>query len=89
MEYGLKPDWHKALFVASEDKLEALSRLREKQGYFDDGVVLRKTTLGEIMKKYPGANLLADYRLNATAEGFERGGYIIVTGERNINDQNT
>ena len=89
MEYGLKPDWHKALFVASEDKLEALEKLREKQGYFEDGVVLKTKTLGEFMQENPGAYLLSDYRLNATAEGFERGGYILVTGTRNINPEST
>jgi len=90
MEYGLKPDWHKAMFVASEDKLDALTKLRDSQGYFENNVVLRSTSLGEIMKSNPGANLLADVRMGATAEGFSDGGaYIITTGtgERNLNPE--
>jgi len=88
MEYGLKPDHHKALFVVSKDNLETLSALRKKQGYFDEGVVLRESTLGELMSENPGANLLSDFRLNGNTLGIEKGGYILTTGDRNINKEN-
>ena len=90
MEYGLKPDWHKAMFVVSEDKLDSLMKLRDSQGYFENDVVLRSTTVGDVMKANPGANLLSDVRMRATAEGFSDGGaYIITTGEgvRNLNPE--
>lgn len=88
MEYVLKPDWHKALFAVTEDKLGALEKLRRSQkGYFDEGVVLRISTLGELMQEFPGANLLEDFRLKMTGDGFETGALILVTSDRNQNPE--
>ena len=82
----MKPDWHKALFVVSMDKLDSLTELRNEQGYFEEGVVLRTATLGELMDEYPGINLLSDYRMRITADGFQDGGaFVLVDSERNVN----
>ncbi len=85
MEYDLKPDWHKALFIASDDKMGVLEKLREEQGYFENGVVLKQKALDQPMNDNPGTYLLSDYRLNA--EGIELRGYILVTGTKKINPE--
>ena len=78
MEYGLKPDYYQALFTASEPNLEKLTNLRKDQGYFDDGVVLKQATVGELLDKNPNAKVLADFRFNGSVLGKESGGYIVV-----------
>ncbi|TDT43941.1 RHS repeat-associated protein [Halospina denitrificans] len=78
MEYGLKRDFYDALFVVSDDKLDRLRNLREKQGYFEDDVVLRQKTLGSILKENPDAKVLRDYRFDGSVLG-DDGGYIVVS----------
>ncbi len=81
MEYKLKPDYYKALFVASEENLEKLESLRRSQGYFENDVVMRESTLGEILDQNPGAVVLSDYRFNGSVLGTDSGGFIIVTSD--------
>ncbi len=78
MEYGIKPANHKALFTASSDNLDELHKLRKGQGYFDNDVVLRETTVGDMMKQYPDAKILSDIRFNYSVLGKDSGGYIVV-----------
>ena len=81
MEYRLKPDNYSALFFTSSDNLEVLEKLRRKQGYFEENVVLREATIGELLDNNPGAVLLSDHRFNGTVLGKDSGGYILVNSK--------
>ncbi|WP_062567643.1 DNA/RNA non-specific endonuclease [Pseudoalteromonas arabiensis] len=82
MEYGLKPDYYQALFAASEPNLGELTKLRKKQGYFDNDVELKEATVGELLEKNPDAKVLSDFRFNGSVLGKESGGYIVVTNNQ-------
>ncbi|MEL0645840.1 RHS repeat-associated core domain-containing protein [Pseudoalteromonas agarivorans] len=82
MEYGLKPDYYQALFAASEPNLDELTKLRQKQGYFDDDVELKQATVGELLDKNPDAKVLSDFRFNGSVLGKKSGGYIVVTNNQ-------
>ncbi|MBU2206129.1 MAG: DNA/RNA non-specific endonuclease, partial [Gammaproteobacteria bacterium] len=82
MEYGLKPDYYQALFTASEPNLDKLTKLRQSQGYFDEGVELKQTTVAELLAQHPNARILADFRFNGSVLGQESGGYIVVTNDK-------
>ncbi|MDC9502343.1 DNA/RNA non-specific endonuclease [Pseudoalteromonas sp. Angola-18] len=82
MEYGLKPDYYQALYAASEPNLDELTKLRKKQGYFDDDVELKQATVGELLDKNPNAKVLSDFRFNGSVLGKKSGGYIVVTNNQ-------
>ncbi|MEZ8185261.1 RHS repeat-associated core domain-containing protein [Shewanella sp. 5S214] len=82
MEYKFKPDAYYALFAASHANLEELTKLRESQGYFDEGVELKQATVGELLAQSPNASVLSDFRFNGSVLGKESGGYIVVTNEK-------
>ena len=81
MEFGLERGDYHALFLATENTLPALTKLREGQGYFENDVVLRKTTVGELKQKYPDGIFTFDYRFNGPIpdNGFNGGSIAFVT----------
>ncbi|HEU0036408.1 MAG TPA: DUF4157 domain-containing protein [Kofleriaceae bacterium] len=76
-QYSLPQGQYEALYVCSDKKM--LEKLRRGQGYFEKGMVMHETTIGELLASAgPGAVIVADAKFNMSVLGAEQGGYIIV-----------
>lgn len=79
--YGRYEFGWKHLFCAEQCALADLTTLRDRQGYFEDGAVLRSEILGLLLRRCgPRTVVLADVKFNMTVLGGDRrGGLIIAT----------
>ncbi len=79
--YGPFEFGYEHLFMVEAHALDDLTALRDGQGYFAANVVLRSTTLGELVGRHEGAVLLEDVKFNMTVLGGDRKGGLILAAK--------